>query len=476
MEGRIERSPADVLRLVVAVAVALALLVVEWLFGDTLVGFASDLLRGLDALPSWMIDVVVVGTRILAVVVFAAGLVWALWGDGGGCSSPWWWRRRWPSCSSLIGLTVIERDEGRTLVDVGADLGPLSNDGFPTVWGVGAVAAGAHGGGAVAEPSVAAGRMGAAARHDGLGLHRLARVVRLAEVRGRRMGRGRRGAGGRRGAVASPDGAGRDRRAAPRRSAAARAATRRASTPADRRRTSASATTATRCSSRRSAPTSAAPTCCSACTGGSSAATSATRSRSRRCAAPSSTRRSSRSRRATCGVRTPRVRAFASGRPERLRPRLRRDRRQIARPRRPGRGHRRRARRRLATRSASCATAPHRPPRPAAGQHLPRRRRRGVAHRLRLQRAGRLGPAAGDRRRRADRLVQHRASGPSGPSPTRSPASTPTTLSRALRPVAPVGAERRDPDRAQGPTRAARRPARPASPRVVRRRRDVNAR
>ena len=80
MEGQIERSPADVLRLVVAVAVALALLVVEWLFGDTLVGFASDLLRGLDALPSWIIDVVVVGTRILAVVVIGGGLVWALWG------------------------------------------------------------------------------------------------------------------------------------------------------------------------------------------------------------------------------------------------------------------------------------------------------------------------------------------------------------------------------------------------------------
>ncbi len=142
MEGQIERSPADVLRLVVAVAVALALLVVEWLFGGALVGFAADLLRGLDALPSWIIDVVVVGTRILAVVVTTAGLVWALWG------------RRWrllvtvvaAAASAellvLIGLTLIERDEGRTLVDVGANLGPLSNDGFPTVWGVGAVAAG----------------------------------------------------------------------------------------------------------------------------------------------------------------------------------------------------------------------------------------------------------------------------------------------------------------------------------------------
>ena len=50
-EQRIERSPADVLRLLVAVGVALALLLVEWLFGDALVDFASELLRGLDAVP-----------------------------------------------------------------------------------------------------------------------------------------------------------------------------------------------------------------------------------------------------------------------------------------------------------------------------------------------------------------------------------------------------------------------------------------
>ena len=53
---RIERSPADVLRLVVAAAGAVALAVVEWLFGDTLVAFGTDLLRGLDAVPQWMVD------------------------------------------------------------------------------------------------------------------------------------------------------------------------------------------------------------------------------------------------------------------------------------------------------------------------------------------------------------------------------------------------------------------------------------
>jgi glycosyltransferase 2 family protein len=139
-EERIERSPADVLRLVVAAAVAVALLVVEWLFGDTLVGFASDLLRGLDAVPGWMIDVVVVGTRILGIAVFGAGLVWAVVG------------RRWRLlvtvalaavlAALLIAVTgLIDLDEGRTLAEVDVDLGPLSSDGFPSVWGVAAVAA-----------------------------------------------------------------------------------------------------------------------------------------------------------------------------------------------------------------------------------------------------------------------------------------------------------------------------------------------
>jgi glycosyltransferase 2 family protein len=139
---RTERSPADVLRLLVAVGAAVALLLVEWLFGDTLVGFATDLLRGLDAVPSWMIDVVVVGTRILGLVVVGGGLVLALLG------------RQWRLLVTvalaaglaelLIALAdlAVDHEEGRTLVDVGIDLGPLSADGFPTIWGVGAVAAG----------------------------------------------------------------------------------------------------------------------------------------------------------------------------------------------------------------------------------------------------------------------------------------------------------------------------------------------
>jgi hypothetical protein len=137
----IERSPADVLRLVVAMSVGVALLLMERLFGDTLVGFASDLLSGLDAIPSWIIDVVVIGTRVLGAVVLVAGLVWVVVGR------PW---RLVVTCALaclltavLLGLEVwlIEPHEGDTLVDVSTGAGPLSDDAFPTVWGVGAVAA-----------------------------------------------------------------------------------------------------------------------------------------------------------------------------------------------------------------------------------------------------------------------------------------------------------------------------------------------
>ncbi len=137
----IARSPADVLRLVVAAALLLVLLLVEWLFGDTLVGFASDLLRGLDAVPQWIVDAIVLGTRVLAVVVLGGLLTWALY------------RRRWRMLGTvaLAGLVAgglvsllesgIETDQRQALVDLGIDLDPLTGKGFPSTAGIGAVAA-----------------------------------------------------------------------------------------------------------------------------------------------------------------------------------------------------------------------------------------------------------------------------------------------------------------------------------------------
>jgi undecaprenyl-diphosphatase len=69
------RSPTDVLRLIVATVLLLALLGAELWFGSTLVKFTHDLLRGLDAVPAWLLDTIVTATRVLALVVIGGGLV-----------------------------------------------------------------------------------------------------------------------------------------------------------------------------------------------------------------------------------------------------------------------------------------------------------------------------------------------------------------------------------------------------------------
>jgi hypothetical protein len=70
-----ERSPADLLRLVVAAIALSVVLILQALFGGTLVTFGHDLLSGLHAIPSWIVTLVVSVTRVLAVVFLAGGLV-----------------------------------------------------------------------------------------------------------------------------------------------------------------------------------------------------------------------------------------------------------------------------------------------------------------------------------------------------------------------------------------------------------------
>ena len=91
----IQRSPADVLRAVVAAIALIVMLFVEWLFGDALTAFASQLLRGLDAVPTWIVDVVVVGLRVLGVVVLGGILVFILAG------------RRWRMLVTLVVAAAV---------------------------------------------------------------------------------------------------------------------------------------------------------------------------------------------------------------------------------------------------------------------------------------------------------------------------------------------------------------------------------
>ncbi len=129
------------MRLVVAAVVVLLILVVEWLFGDTLVTFASDLLRGLDALPQWIVDGIVIGTRLLVTVVVGGGLVWILHG------------RRWRMLATVVAAlilavavfaaldAVVTSPEGLDPVEVNGHLGPLTTEGFASTGGIAAAAA-----------------------------------------------------------------------------------------------------------------------------------------------------------------------------------------------------------------------------------------------------------------------------------------------------------------------------------------------
>ena len=142
------RSPADFLRLAVAAVALVIVLVLEWLFGNTLVAFASDLLRGLDALPSWMLTAIVVGTRVLTVVVLVGGIAWTAIRQPaaiinlvlGGLIA-----------AVLIALLsqLVDDSRGSPVATPNSDLGALTSGWFPTSIGIGVLAAaltaGTHG-------------------------------------------------------------------------------------------------------------------------------------------------------------------------------------------------------------------------------------------------------------------------------------------------------------------------------------------
>jgi hypothetical protein len=137
----VERSPSDLLRLGVATVLLAVLLLVQAVFGDTLVAFAAQLLRGLDALPHWIVHTVVVGTRVLAIVVLGGGLVVTLWHG----------RLRLLVTVGVAGLVALglavlldtfAPGSARAVVDVDNELvGPLTAAGFPTSSGVAVVTA-----------------------------------------------------------------------------------------------------------------------------------------------------------------------------------------------------------------------------------------------------------------------------------------------------------------------------------------------
>lgn len=132
------RSPADLLRVVVAAALVLALLLVGWLFEDAIHGFLSDVVRGVAQLPSWLVTGAIVLTRIVTAVVLVAGflavvarrrlrlLVMAAVGGVGGAL----FARLF---NALLGAEP-------TAVDIDSSLGYLTDPLFPSEVGLAAAA------------------------------------------------------------------------------------------------------------------------------------------------------------------------------------------------------------------------------------------------------------------------------------------------------------------------------------------------
>lgn len=76
------RSPTDVLRLVVAVIVLIALIVVGAFFDDAIVGFAADLFRGFESLPDWfgaLLGFASVATLVVVIVGLVGAVVVGRW-------------------------------------------------------------------------------------------------------------------------------------------------------------------------------------------------------------------------------------------------------------------------------------------------------------------------------------------------------------------------------------------------------------
>jgi len=135
------QSPADVLRLAVGVVLLVALMVVAAIFGDTLVGFASDLLRGFDALPDWLVRSFVAGVRVIALLSLVAGVVVTAVRAGGRMILT-----VGGAMAIAVVVTVLLDDVphipgAEAALDLREGLGPLTGAAFPTAGGIAAIAA-----------------------------------------------------------------------------------------------------------------------------------------------------------------------------------------------------------------------------------------------------------------------------------------------------------------------------------------------
>jgi tRNA A-37 threonylcarbamoyl transferase component Bud32 len=127
---RVAWAPTDVLRLIVAGVALIVTLVVGALFDDTVVDFFEKLLRGLDALPTWLVTALYDLSQLMALVLFGGGLVVALY------------RREWRFLLAIVAAMAIASvlfeltrplldHAARRVTDVNNDYTPVDSGDLP---------------------------------------------------------------------------------------------------------------------------------------------------------------------------------------------------------------------------------------------------------------------------------------------------------------------------------------------------------
>ncbi|MFN8017943.1 MAG: phosphotransferase [Acidimicrobiales bacterium] len=132
----VRQAPSDVLRLAVSVVLLLATLLVGALFGEAVVGFASDLLRGLDRIPAWLVATAATLAQAAAVVlvVLAVGVAlrrraWLLLGALAAAAAI--------AAALTAGVTSLADATGSSVTD----LQPIAAIGEGSTWSAAGLAA-----------------------------------------------------------------------------------------------------------------------------------------------------------------------------------------------------------------------------------------------------------------------------------------------------------------------------------------------
>jgi hypothetical protein len=131
-------SPVDALRMVVAALALGAILLVDWLFGDALVGFVSDVLAGFRTLDENVVPALAALARVATLLVLVVGLASATI------------RGRWRflvtvAVGAVLGavlVTLVDDLLGASapaVVTVDEFFGPFGTTGFPAAIGLAAI-------------------------------------------------------------------------------------------------------------------------------------------------------------------------------------------------------------------------------------------------------------------------------------------------------------------------------------------------